>query len=156
MTNIKVEVEISLEDFFNSENQRSQVFQDALQWALISQLNNNRWFQENVAHFFFDKLKAETLQGEIAVIEKHIQQAIAEYRISKWEIDSNPVTRKAIERALEEMEPQIKERTIQLSKDYMADENRTYPSLYHSVADACVSKVFDHFVSAMVEKEDRK
>jgi hypothetical protein len=43
---IKLEVEISLEDFFNSETERSQVFQQALSASLLKSLNDSEFVQK--------------------------------------------------------------------------------------------------------------
>jgi len=67
MTSVKLAVEISLEDFFDSDNERSQVFQEALFTALMEKLREGQWVQSNIAHYLYENLLDEAFLSDAAL-----------------------------------------------------------------------------------------
>ena len=154
---IKLEVEISLEDFFNSDAERDQVFKEALNESLLRSLNSHEFVQKNIAYYLFSHMKNEVFKSEMEKIEAAVRASIDEHKeLGKWEVQSNDVFRSIINRALDDMSGDIYATTQKLAHEFTEDEGRDYNSLYGKVADAMVDKVFTHFVDAMVKKEEAK
>ena len=154
---IKLEVEISLEDFFNSEQDRAETFRAAMQDAILEQLNQSQWVQSNIAYYIFHHLKAQVYEQELEKIQSAVRTKIDDFKEpSDWDIRNHDVYKKAVSEGLDELKPEIVDATKRKAKQFMDDDGNDYNSFYGRISDAMVSRVFDHFVSAMVEKENSK
>jgi len=151
------EVQISLSDFFDDNRDRSEVLQTALSNAIFQRLGDNQWVQSNIAHYLFKRLTTETFESQITEIKDAVKKAIDEHKTpDKWRVEHHPVYEVAISDALHGIKDEIRESTTKLARKFLADESDSYSSFYGRVADACVDKVFTHFVDAMVTKEESK
>lgn len=155
MNTVKLEVEISLEDFFNSDAERDQVFKQALNESLQRALNQSEFVQKNIAYYLFSHFKDEVFKTELAKIENAIREKIQEFKEpDRWDIRHNSHCEKIVENALKDISDEIYAATQKMAREMMADDNRDYNSIYGKVSDAMVDKVFTHFVNAMVDKEN--
>lgn len=153
---VKIEVEIGLDDFFSTERERSAVFQEALQSAILYKLNDSKFVQENIAHYLFDKLKTETFKEEMEKIQLTIKTAIDNFKIDDWSIRSHKVVEKVIDETMIEMKDKIKNKATSYANEYVESDSDDYKSIKYRVADAMAENVFNVFIDAMVKKEINK
>lgn len=153
MNTVKLEVEISLGDFFDTEADKNIVFKDALQSALLQKLNDHEFVQKNIAYWMFSHFRNEIFKSEMDKIEHAIREKIEEFKApDRWDVHHNDTYLGVVNRAIKDMDSEIYSRTQKLAKEFSDDDGRDYNSLYGRVADAMVDKVFEHFVTAMTEK----
>ena len=157
MSEITIEVKISLEDFFNSDLDRQYVFMDAMQSAILCKLNDSKFVQQNIAHYLFSFLQDEQMNSELDKIKSVIREKLQNFKEpDDWTIRSNDIYKKCINDALGEIKDDIMDATKKKAIEFMNDDGKDYKSFYGKVADAMVDKVFENFVDAMVKKELNK
>lgn len=154
MNEITLQVKISLEDFFSSGQDRESVFKDAMQGAILRQLNDNQWVQSNIAHYIFRQMTDEVYAQELEKIQSAVRKKIDEFKEpDAWAIQHHKAYEGAMQEALEELKPEIMKATKEKAAQFMDDDGRDYNSFYGKIADAMVDKVFQNFVDSMVDKK---
>jgi hypothetical protein len=154
---VKFEVSISLDDFFNSEAERSAVFRDALEQAIVSKLNEHEFVQKNIAYYLFHKFTDDIFVGEFDKIKSAVKERIEEFKEpDSWAVQNHDRFKKAMNEAFDELHDTIKEAAHKKATEFTNDEGRDYNSFYGKVSDAMVDRVFNHFVDAMVKKESER
>jgi hypothetical protein len=149
---MKFEVEIDLADFFSSETERSRVFCDALERAIINRLCNDN----AIAWHLFEMMKGEAIKPHLETIRGKIAASADEYNCTKWEIATHKSVGKLIDEVLEEKKESIKERARETAQHFMDDAGDHYDSLRNRVADACVNNVYEVFLKNTIEREINK
>lgn len=152
---VKLEVEISLSDFFNNEDDRQHAFRGAMEGAIIRQLNNSEFVQSNIAYYLFKQFTTDIFAGEFQKIQDAVREKISKVTFDKYDIMHNDVFKKAMDGAIDGMKSEIEQAALTKAREIIQDEGRDYPSFYSRIADAMVDNVFKHFVDAMVEKAER-
>lgn len=154
---VEIKVLISLEDFFNSEEDRAETFRNAMQGAILQKLGDNEFVQKNIAYYMFTKFKDEIFAEDFEKIKSAVKEKIEEFKEpDAWTVRSHDRYRKAMEEVFDDLQDAIKEATRKKALEFIEDDGRDYNSFYGKVADAMVDRVFENFVSAMVDKRERK
>lgn len=153
---IKLQVEVSLEDFFDSDSQRSCVFQEALESTLKEKLSDHEWVESNIAHYIFKSAQDEIINGELATLREKFIKKVNDYEPSDYHITSNKEYGDIVDSAIRDLEPNIKEAVSNKLIPWINSDDGDYSSFRGRVADAAVDRVYDIFVEAIVEKEAGK
>lgn len=153
---VEIKVVISLEDFFNSDDDRARTFQTAMQNALLQKLGESEFVQKNIAYYIFSKFKDDVFAEEFQKIKSAVKEKIDEFKEpDAWTIRSHERYSKAMNEVFDDLHDTIKDATRKKALEFTEDDGRDYNSFYGKVADAMVDKVFENFVSAMVDKRER-
>jgi hypothetical protein len=153
---IKLEISVSLEDFFSNEQERSEVFREAMENAILRQLRDSEFVQKNIAYYLFDDFRAKIMKEEFDKIEEAVRAAVEEHKTpSAWSITSHEIYEKCIGDALTEQKDEIKKRAVSVANRYMDDESTDYGTFFDKIANMCVIRVFDTFVETMVKEKSK-
>lgn len=153
---VEIKVLISLEDFFNSEEDKATTFRNAMQAAILQKLGESEFVQKNIAYYMFNKFKDEVFAEDFEKIKSAVKEKIEEFKEpDEWTIRSHDRYRNAMNEVFDDLQDTIKEATRKKALEFTEDDGRDYNSFYGKVADAMVDKVFENFVSAMVDKHNR-
>ncbi len=152
---VKIEVSISLEDFFNSENERTLVFQEALREALLEKMRDNQWVQQNIAYYIYKGLLDEQFKADIETIKQHVHEHAVDFKMSGWDVINNDVVKKHIAELFQEMKPTFQDAARKASIELIESDEK-YSTFKDRIADRMMDNVFECFVKAMVDKEMSK
>ncbi len=153
---IKLDLEISLADFFNSDNDRQQIISDIIRDSIRYYLQNHSHFYETMAHFCRKNMINELLSGHESRIAEKYAELLDGFEVGKWDVLCNPTVTKSVQAAIDERADDIKKKASTFVDLVMNDESTGYDSLYNKVSDAMANRVFDTFIEAMVNKEMKK
>lgn len=152
---VKIEVSISLEDFFNSENERTLVFQEALREALLEKMRDNQWVQQNIAYYIYKNIMDDQFDDDIQTIKQHVHKHAVDFKMDSWAVSHNDVVRKHIEEVFQEMKPMFQDAARKASIELIESDEK-YSTFKDRIADRMMDNVFECFVKAMVDKEMSK